>query len=365
MDQHSQDSNNRNFQDSDRQGSIDSVESLLVYLRALTDVQMEESLRLYLKEGLLGERPVYTVLERHRFVAEIFNRCETVLQEKIRRVFASLLQNFEGTNPGDDPAYLFSLVSLASVIRSASAKERLRRWIRLGTFKGWKHGIFDLNSELIVATSAYDADDAWIDYMLKVYPKQPTFAESALATYAALWQTRGEQCLDLLPEIMATGNPADRGFSKSLGYHLRLTIRKLGYERFNKLTAKAFQDARNNVPTAWLAILTFDELLDSELAKHNTRLTELTDQFEGLWAEAVKAWRALPDLPAHAAFARMMDVPSKESITIKPGEVRAAFRFRKQKYGLEIYESDTYIIEHSGNFFEDIEQEYQVQGVGA
>jgi hypothetical protein len=173
---------------------LNPIKSLTRNIQDLTDADLTRGLRMYLKDGIFGETPVYTNLERHRFIAELFNQSDTKLQERIRVAFSNVLESFEPANQNADAEYLFYLVSLASMIRSRQTKQRLQRWVRQGTFDNWRHDIFNMTAEAILALASYDADDEWIEFLLTALPKRASFKEYATAAFRALWQTRGTTC---------------------------------------------------------------------------------------------------------------------------------------------------------------------------
>jgi len=335
-----------------------SINNLIRHMQGLDDSQLAYSLRIYLKEGSFGDTPVYTILERNRFIAELFNRCDTTLQERIRRVFSDLLETFDGTNPKDDPEYLFYLASLASVIRCGQTKERLRRWIRQGTFDTWKYGIFNLNSELILATSSYDSDDEWVDFMLSVLPKRSSFKESALAAYRALWQSRGVECLSILPDVLLISDLEDVAFSQSLGYFLRLTIDKVNVETFCRTMIAVLDRTQRPVDEIWIIVLKIEEIVERELAIHKGDLSPLLEHLKVVWNRAVVTWQKLPPPYAYEAFDKLLEVPEKDWQNIRltsPG-IRGAFTFRK-RHIIEVTEQDKDILERCEPFFEEISYE--------
>ncbi len=349
-----------------------SIAGLIEHLRRLSDDELTHSLKSYLREGVFGDVQVYTSLERHRFVEELFNSCDSALQEKLRTTFAGLLETFEAKNPKDTREYLFYLIPLAAAIRSNQAKERLRRWLRNGTFDRWKYDTFDLTTELLVTTSAYDSDDEWVDFILRILPRKPIFRDCALAAYRALWQTRGLACLSLLPDVLVVADLEDEGFSKNLGYLLRLAITKAGAERVGRMEIEVLNEMKKPVHEVWTVVLRLDEVIGRELSKYRKDLTPLSDYLQEVWDKAVDRWNdELDPEEAYEAFDKLLEVPEKDwdSINVASARVRAAFKFRG-KFMLEISDEHTYILERCEEFFteldyERVEEAAYVAGVGS
>lgn len=345
------------------------IDTLISQMQGFDHSQLARSLRVYLKDQIFGDIRVHTVLEPHRFIAEVFSRCDTALQEKIREAFSDVLEAFEGTNPQDDAETLFYLTSLASVIRTGRTRQRLRRWIRNGTFDTWKHAIFHLNSELILASASYDADEEWSDFMLKVLPSRSSFKDSALAVYRALWQARGQECLSILPDVILVLDLKTGTFAKSLGYLLRLTIDKIGVEQFSRSLIAVIDNMQRAVDDVWVIIVRIEEILEQELVMYRDELQPLVQHFASAWNRAAATWQNLPQPKKYEAFDRLLEEPQKdwENIRITSPRVVAAFMFRK-KYILEITEEDHYIRERCEQFFEDIgfekERGYMVATAG-
>jgi hypothetical protein len=335
-----------------------SINSVIAHIQGLDDSELASSLRIYLKEGVLADGLVFPSRDRHIFVRVLFDHCDTILQERLRRVFAHLLERFEGSNPKDDSAYLFDLVSLASAIRSSQSKERLRRWIRQGIFETWTHEIFNLNNELILASSSYDSDDEWVDFLLNILPKRTSFKDSALAVYRALWQSRGVECLSILPEVLLALDFQNGTHIKTLGSLLRLTVEKVQGNSFCSTLGAVLGRMQKPVEELWLIVLRIDEIVEHELAAYKVELGPLTAQLLKMWYGAISTWQNLPPADRYKAFDKLFEVPAKDrqNIRITSPRVRAAFMFRK-KYVIEVASDDQYMFEQCDPFFDEIDND--------
>jgi hypothetical protein len=336
---------------------LNPIKALIAKMPHLEDADLTRSLRMYLRDGIFGETPIYTRLERHRFVSELFSQSDTKLQERIRIAFSNVLESFEPTNPKIDAEYLFYLVSLASVIRTSQTKERLRRWVRQGTFDTWRHDIFDITAEVILALASYDADDEWVDFLLNVLPKRANFKANATAAFRALWQTRGITCVSLLPDVLLTSEINDEPFVKSVGYLSRLVVDKAGYDQFAKSVNAVFSNIRKPVYETWAAIVRLDYLAEHELSILASERESLTNTLREHWSKTISEWRDLPDEPRYKAFERILDIsPKLWQVITSP---RGAFLFQK-KFILEVADDDYYIRSHSAPFFQAVTLEEEI-----
>ena len=336
---------------------LNPIKALIARMQHLEDADLTRSLRMYLRDGIFGETPIYTKLERHRFVSELFSQSDTKLQERIRIAFSNVMESFEPANAKADAEYLFYLVSLASVIRTSQTKERLRRWVRQGTFDTWRHDIFDISAEAILALASYDADDEWVDFLLNVLPKRASFKENATAAFRALWQTRGTTCVSLLPDVLLTSDVDDEPFVKSVGYLSRLVVDKAGFDQFAKSADTAFKNMKKPAYESWAAIVRFDYLAEHELSIPANERESLTNTLRGHWSKAISEWRGLPDEPRYEAFEKILGVsPKLWQLITSP---RGAFLFQK-KFILEIADDDYYIRSQSEPFFQAVTFEEEV-----
>jgi hypothetical protein len=332
-------------------------------MQDLEDVDLTRSLRVYLKDGIFGETPVYTNLERHRFISEVFTQSDTRLQERIRVAFANVMESFEPASPKADAKYLFYLVSLASVIRNSQTKERLRRWVRLGTFDTWRHDIFNITAEAILALSSYDSDDGWVDFILNVLPKRASFKEYATAAFRALWQTRGTTCVSLLPDVLLTSDVDDEAFVKSVGYLSRLVVDKAGFDQFSKSVNASLMNMNKPVYESWAIIARLDYLAEQELSIIDNEREILIHTLRQHWNETSREWQGLDNEPRYDAFYNILGVSRKLWEPIP--QVRGAFIFQK-KFILEIAGNDDYIREQCKSFFEVLGlEEEPVYSIGA
>jgi len=275
-----------------------AFDDLIDDMRAHNNSELASSLRVFLDEGTFGNRQIYTRLERHVYLISLFKACDPSLQDKIRNALASLLEAFEPMEPptNRDLRYLFQLLSLSQAIRSQQAKERLRRWLYAHAFEGWRYDIYDLYSELILATSTYDSDDEWTYFLLNDLPKRPSFKESALAAYRAVLQTRRLESLSLLPDILAVEGFEDPAFFQTFGLLMRQTIRKVGTQQFCKVFAAVLKGVEGkSVIDLWTVVLRFDQTFDRGLAIYKAHLSALSEPLIELWQTAVSNWESMKE----------------------------------------------------------------------
>jgi hypothetical protein len=345
-----------------------SIDDVAGYFQSLNDLQLIDALKAYLSSGIIGGRPLPARSERHVFLANLFNGCDQTLQDRLRNAFACLLEFFEPSEPPktSDVEYLFYLLSLAPVIRNKQAKERLRRWLFANAFDGWKYDIFDLQNELILATSAYDSDEVWTNFILHILPKRANFKNVSLAAYRALWQTIQLNSLSLLPSILLFSNPEDSKFLKSFGYLIRLTIDKAGTQQFCNKTISVLDNFESPPLEIWTVVLRLEELIDQELAKYREELKPLRQHLRIVWANAETKWRSLPPPDSYEMFDKLLEVFNGQwelmHFFYRPSGMKGAFMFRK-RHALVITESDAYILERSEGFF-DLIEDFEKQEVG-
>jgi hypothetical protein len=336
---------------------LNPIKSLTRKIHDLDDAELTRCLRLYLKDGTFGETPVYTKLERHRFIAELFNQLDTKLQERVRVAFSNVLESFEPANQKTDAEYLFYLVSLASLIRSSQTKERLRRWVRQGTFDNWQYDIFNMTAEAILALSAYDADDEWVEFLLTALPKRASFKEYATAAFRALWQTRGTTCLSLMPDVLLTSDVDNNAFVKSVGYLSRLVADTVGSDKYSSTLNTVFSKMQKPAYESWAIIVRYDYLAEKELSKIHNQQESLVGALREKWRSTISEWKSLPDEHRYEAFAKITGINSKLwQLTTSP---RAAFVFRN-KFILDIADDDYYIRNRAAAFFNNVALEEEV-----
>jgi hypothetical protein len=330
---------------------LNPIKSLTRKIQDLDDAELTRCLRMYLKDGMFGETPVYTRLERHRFIAELFNQLEAKLQERVRVAFSNVFESFEPANQKADAEYLFYLVSLASMIRSSQTKERLRRWVRQGTFDNWRHDIFNLTAEAILALSSYDSDDEWVEFMLTVLPKRASFKEHATAAFRALWQTRGTTCLSLMPDVLLSSDVDDAAFVKSVGYLSRLVADTVGSDKYSRTVNTVLSDMQKPAYESWAVIVRYDYLVERELSTIYPRRDSLVDALREKWRITTSEWQGLEDKDRYDAFYKILGISQKLwEPTTWP---RVAFVFRN-KFVLDVADDDYYIRERAKAFFEPV-----------
>ncbi|HEV7893612.1 MAG TPA: hypothetical protein VGP08_23560 [Pyrinomonadaceae bacterium] len=259
-----------------------SFNSVLDEVKAFeTDEQLREWLIQVLDKRSTGAKRLPNRWPRHAFVSRIYRKSDTLLKERFGRVYSHLLQSFEPGTASDGKAHdaerelLFNLVSLSSTIRTEQAKARLMRWLRNGAYRDWEYGTFNLYNEILLATSAYDPDEAWLSYICDSLPTKPYYERVALASYRALLQTQGIGCLELLPQVLGAVDPRHEKKRKSFGYLLGLTISRFGAEVF---LDKATEALKRNVEDA------------AEACSNALRLEDfLEDAFSEAQAEQLKS----------------------------------------------------------------------------
>jgi hypothetical protein len=270
-----------------------SFDVLVEQVQALTN---EEALSLWLMEALdprsQGKAYLPTRGERHNLVSKLYKRCDPLLQATFAKALANILQSYEpGLKPDSlEPQYLYSLLSVAAVIRNEQIKERLRRWFFEEWFSEWHYGIYNLYATLLLTTSAYDSDEQWATFIRKTLPTKPYFHEIAIESYAALLNTRGEESIELLPEVLAVIDSADENALGRLGVLVSETIERFSEERFFHLAAKALNRQKQDVAQICSNVLKFEELIEREL-KGELRSRNWPG-FLGtrVWEPAIKRW---------------------------------------------------------------------------
>jgi hypothetical protein len=344
---------------------IYSLEELTKYFANIDEDKLKSLVEEYLFRGTVDGKLVLASPERHTFIAEVFGASDLKSQERLRKIFARLLEQFEPTNPPkkSDLLYLFYLLSLAPVIRSDEAKERLRRWLYINAFEEWKYGPFYLHSELVLATGAYNSDEDWIHYIKKVLPTRKSFSYSALAAYRVIHQTRGPESLSLVPDILFTSNPAHFSVIESMGYFLRMTISKFSAKRFSTILIDVLNQMDRPLDETLIIVVKLRVIIAQELAKFEKGLSELINKLDVMWNNAISVWKNMPPEDSYKVFDRTLEgslgLWRKIPDFYNGQNVVGVFLF-VGRYEMVITIADTYIIEHCKDFFENLQEHEQV-----
>lgn len=251
---------------SDRILSFDSALDEIRDLNA--DEQLSEWLIQVLDRRVPGVRRLPGRWTSHAFVSRLYRKSDLLLKERLGRAYSRLLVSFEPEmHPNreateGDREYLFNLISLASTIRAEQAKARLRRWLYLEVYRDWEYDNFNLHKQILLATAAYDPDDAWVSYVHDTLPTKSYYERVALASYRALLQTKGIDCLSLLPRVLGAVPPSHEKRRKSFGYLLGLTMSRFGREVFLSKAAETLNSGERDVAALCSNALRLEDFLE-------------------------------------------------------------------------------------------------------
>jgi hypothetical protein len=287
-----------------------SLKDVIEKLRAFSRDELFHWLARALDESSPEAIPLPMTWERHAFLANLYRSCDHPLQLRFSDAFAGLLEQFE-QRPGpapEDRQYLFSLLSLASTVRSDRAKVRLRRWLYLELFHDWKQEFFNLHGELILATTAYDPDEAWVEYISKVLPTRPFFREVARQAYRALLQTRGLDCLTLLPDVLKVLDPLAEEDKEQFGYLLSITLNRHGREIFLRQAKAALSGSHLGVSDVLASVLAFEDFLAEPLRETGDHFEEFIQRLNSeVWSPATRRWQEMEAQENLQAFEEILE----------------------------------------------------------
>jgi hypothetical protein len=268
-----------------------------VLLGEVQSLEKAEDISLWLIKALSKRSPEAITLptrgERHIFIEKLYTRCEPLLQIKFSSALAIILEDFEPRpNPGtDDLDYLYSLLSLAAVIRNDRIKERLRRWLYDEAFHEWQHKIFNLHGVLILTTSVYDSDEEWLYFIKRKLPTKPYFGTVAAEAYSALQDTKGLECLELLPDCLNTIEITDKNIMSRFRILLSDTLERCAPEFFFMTVAKLLSAKERDVANVCLNVLKLEHLIEGEF-RDQKQFDKWTDYLgEKVWQPALERWR--------------------------------------------------------------------------
>ena len=277
----------------------------------------DEELYQWLAESLEGKSsrlaPLPTRWEAHTFIADIYRKCRPSLQVKLGHALAGLLEAFvPNVSQSKNSKHVYQLLSLASTIRNARTKERLRRWLYSEIFKDWVYAVYNIHGELILATSTYDSDEVWINYISKLLPTREFFPKVARHAYRAVLQTRGIDCLDLLPDVLPVLDPEVGNNKEEFGYLLGVTIDRFGKELFLKKATETLK-AEWRLERVFVNVSRLEQFLQSVLSGKKELFEELHSHFDReIWHPCAEKWRSLKREDNHLAFDAILDVCKPE-----------------------------------------------------
>lgn len=242
----------------------DSLDSIIQELQPLTDVELAQ----WLIKALNKQSPEIIHLptrgSKHSFIENLYKKCDPLLQEKLGRGLALVLERFEPnlTPVQGQPEYLFSLLSLASVIRNEQIKERLRRWLYLGAFRDWRYDASNLYGQLILSTSRYDSDRTWLEFLLRSLPAKSYFRDVAVETYRAVLDTRELESLELLYDVVTSIDPDDEDTFKRFLLFLTITKKKFGFNPLLAHAVRVLDNRERDVAKVCFSVLRFEDFLE-------------------------------------------------------------------------------------------------------
>lgn len=277
----------------------------------------DEGLRQWLAESLEGKpsrvAPLPTRWEAHTFIADIYRKCSPSLQVRLGYALAGLLESFvPNVSRSKNSKMAFQLLSLASTIRNERTKERLRRWLYSEIFKDWEYAIFNIHGELILATSTYDSDEVWMNYIRRILPTKEFFPQVARHAYRAVLQTRGISCLDMLPDILPVLDPETGNNKEAFGYLLGVTLDRFGKELFLKKATETLK-TEWRVERIFINVSRLGQFLQSVLSGKQELFEEFHGHFDReIWRPCADKWRSLEREDNHLAFEAILDVCKPE-----------------------------------------------------
>lgn len=320
--------------------------------------ELNECLRRYLYEGRFGTKAVLSRSARHIVVAELYAASTSRTKEKLETAFAAILEGFEPSEPPreNEVEYVFHLLSLAATIRNAQAKERLRRWLYINAFEGWQHGPFSLHGQLVLASGAYDSDEQWLHWIKTVLPRRDGFVTSALPAYRVILQTRGLECVSLVPDIVLVTELSDIGFVRSFNYLLGLTIERAGANAFCNEVIAVLNRMNRPVREVFTIILRFRSIIEKELETAPAELERMKGNLRDLWDGSLKAWSKMDVQDAYETLDRTIDAAGPERYQVLPSHFRAVGVIEvvvfNSEYYLPITKQHAALIDMCGPFFE-------------
>jgi hypothetical protein len=307
-----------------------SFDSIVGQIQRFTDHELSQWLIRALDKRSPEMKNLPTRWERHTFIEKLYKKLDSTVQIKFSNALSHALEHFEPElKPREgDPRYLYSLLSLAAVIRNEQIKERLRRWLYLGLFHNWEYKIFNLHGVLILTTCAYDSDETWRNHLMNVLPTKAYFRKVALETYRAILQTRKLDCVELLPDILSTAEPENEDLKERFGYLLSETIGRFGQEFFFARATAALNSGAKDVAQVCSNVLKFEDFLE-EAFRDGRQLKYFKEWIKHLdevvWKPAQENWREMEDEESKKVFDRILD-KCRDYITPIP---RAFVRYDK------------------------------------
>ena len=289
-----------------------SLSQIVERIQRLSDDELFNWLAESLEEKYHPVAPINTRWEVHTYIADIYRKCTPSFRARLSQAFAGLLESFvPNVSQKKDSKYVFQLISLASNIRNKQTKERLRRWLHSEIFKDWEFQNFNLHGELILATSTYDSDQQWLNYIEKVLPTRSFFSKVARHAYRALLQTRGIDCLGLLPDMLRVLNPENENEKEAFGYLLGVTLNRFGQELFLE-KANEILSADWRVEIVFKNILNLEEFLRSALSRQSgpfgNRFEEFRRYFDlEIWKPCAERWQSLDEEKNSLAFEAILE----------------------------------------------------------
>jgi hypothetical protein len=265
-----------------------SLQSLISEVQALKE---DESLSQWLLEALTTRITARIDLPAHLPITSLYLQCDPLLQKRFGKALAGILESFEPRLGADEQEreFLYSLLSLAATIRNDQIKERLRRWLYQDAFQDWYYDIFNLYGVLLLTTSAYDSDEDWLDFVMKILPTRSRFRAFAVETHRAILDTKGIDCLELLPNILDVVDSDDEVTSSRLSLLLGETIETFGADRFFSYAVKSINKETRDVADVCSNTLKLEHLVADEVSEEMDRWTLFLK--ERSWAPAIKRWQ--------------------------------------------------------------------------
>lgn len=231
--------------------------------------------------------------ERHILIEKLYKKCDPLFQIKFGNALALSLERFEpsATPDANELEYLYSLLSLAALIRNDQIKERLHRWIQMDAFHEWEHKTFNLYGVLILTTSEYDSNEEWLHHILKVLPTKAYFGEVAAAAYRAILETKGLDCIELLPDSLKTVELNDKRARSRFRILLSETMERCVPDFFFTTVARLLNSKERDVADVCLNVLKLENLIEEEF--QNQKEFDKWTQYLGekVWQPAIQRWR--------------------------------------------------------------------------